>query len=540
MLLLKGNGISDGIAIGQLAVCNHCLNQIPHYLIDEPENEVKRFQTARQKAIEELQNLYTNAINEVSEKNAAIFEVHQMMLEDLDYIDAIEDIIRLQKVNAEYAINITGENFAKIFTDMEDEYMKSRASDVHDISNKVLACLDGQKAAQFFFANPVILAAYDLTPSETMQLAREKVMGFVTYRGSPNSHTAILARALGIPAVAGISDLLSKVSDNMTVIVDGFTGNVYLDPDEKTLTMMTTKMEITKSHKKLLEKLKGQPTITMSGQKIKLLANIGSPKDLTAVLENDADGIGLFRSEFLYLESKTFPTEDEQFAAYKTVIKNMAGKPVIIRTLDIGTDKNVPYFNLPREDNPAMGCRGIRVCLMQPEIFKIQLHAILRASAFGNAAIMLPLINSVEEIHAAKIILEEVKASLRQDKIPFDENIKLGIMIETPAAALISDDLAKEVDFFSIGTNDLTQYTLAIDRQNQNLSSFFNPHHKAILNLIAQTVGNAHKNGIWVGICGELGADTDLMKIFLDLGVDELSVSPAAILPLREKIRSMK
>jgi len=540
MLLLKGNGVSDGIAIGQLAIYTHCLNSIPHYLVAEPENEIQRFQTARQTAIEELQQLYTTAINEVSEENAAIFEVQQMMIEDLDYVEAIESIIRLQKANAEYAINITAEKFAKIFTDMEDEYMKSRASDVHDISNKLLACLHGKTTSQFPFNNHTILATDDLTPSETMQLAREKILGFVTDRGSTNSHTSILARALGIPAVTGVSDLLSKVSANMTVIIDGFEGNVYLDPDEKTLASITDKIEKKQYHKTLLKELKGQPNITMSGQKIKLLANIGSTQDLAAVLENDADGIGLFRSEFLYLESKTFPTEDEQFAAYKTVIENMAGKPVIIRTLDIGTDKNVPYFNLPREENPAMGYRGIRVCLLQPEIFKIQLHAILRASVFGNAAIMLPLITAAWETQAAKIILEEVKDSLRQKNIPFDENIKLGIMIETPAAALISDDLAKEVDFFSIGTNDLTQYTLAIDRQNQNLSSFFNPHHKAILNLIAQTVENAHKNGIWVGICGELGADTALTKTFLDLGVDELSVSPAAILPLREKIRSMK
>ena len=540
MLLLKGKGVSAGIAIGQLAIYNQSLNSIPHYIVANPEEEIQRFQKAQQAALENFQQLYTTAIKEVSEENANIFEVHQMMLEDCDYVEAIESIIRLQKVNAEFAINITATKFAKIFTDMEDEYMKARASDIHDISNSLLACLDGKKTIQLSFNGPSVLAATDLTPSETMHLAKGKILGFITEHGSANSHSAILARALGIPAVIGVRKLLSKISANMTVVIDGFTGDIYLNPDEKTLANMTQKIETLKYHQTLLKELKGQPNITMSGKEIKLVANISGPQDLAAVLENDADGIGLFRSEFLYLENKKIPTEDEQFTAYKTVIETMAGKQVIIRTLDVGADKNIPCLKLLPEDNPAMGCRGIRVCLMQPEIFKIQLHAILRASAFGNTAIMLPFITSVDEIHAAKIILEEVKTSLRQDNIPFDENIKLGIMIETPAAALISDDLAKEVDFFSIGTNDLTQYTLAIDRQNQNLSSFFNPHHKAIFKLIAQTIESAHKNGILVGICGELGGDPDLIKIFLDLGVDELSVSPPAILPLRKKLRSLE
>jgi phosphoenolpyruvate-protein phosphotransferase (PTS system enzyme I) len=540
MLLLKGKGVSPGIAIGQLAIYNHCLNSIPRYIVSDPEKEIQRFQKAQQAALENLQQLYATALKEVSEENANIFEVHQMMLEDLDYVESIESIIRLEKVNAEFAINITSKKFSKIFTDMEDEYMRARASDIHDISSSLIACLDGKTTVQVSFNKPAVLVANDLTPSETMQLAKEKILGFITDHGSATSHSTILARALGIPAVTGISGLLSKVSTDMTVAIDGFTGDIYLNPDEKTLASMTTKIETINYHKTLLKELKGQPNITMSGKKIKLVANISGLQDLAAVLENDADGIGLFRSEFLYLGRKKFPTEDEQFKTYKTVIETMAGKQVIIRTLDVGADKNIPYLKLFPENNPAMGCRGIRVCLMQPEIFKIQLHAILRASAFGNAAIMLPFITSVDEIQATKIILEEVKASLSQDNIPFDENIKLGIMIETPAAALISDDLAKEVDFFSIGTNDLTQYTLAIDRQNQNLASFFNPQHKAIFKLITQTIESAHKNGIWVGICGELGADTNLTKVFLDLGVDELSVSPPAILPLREKIRNLE
>ncbi|MEA5083168.1 Phosphoenolpyruvate-protein phosphotransferase [bioreactor metagenome] len=540
MLLLKGKGVSDGIAIGQLAIYNHCLNSIPHYIIADPEKEIQRFQKAQQAALENFQQLYAAALKEVSEENANIFAVHQMMLEDCDYVEEIERVIRLEKVNAEFAINITAKKFAKVFTDMEDEYMRARASDIHDISNNLLAFLAGKTKTKLSFNSPSVLAATDLTPSETMHLAKGKILGFITEHGSANSHSAILARALGIPAVIGVRKLLSKISANMTVVIDGFTGDIYLNPDEKTLANMTNKIETLKYHQTLLKELKGQPNITMSGKEIKLAANISGPQDLAAVLENDADGIGLFRSEFLYLENKKIPTEDEQFTAYKTVIETMAGKQVIIRTLDVGADKNIPYLKLFPENNPAMGCRGIRFCLMQPEIFKIQLHAILRASAFGNTAIMLPLITSIHEIHAAKIILEEVKVSLRQNNIPFDENIKVGIMIETPAAALISEDLAKEVDFFSIGTNDLTQYTLAIDRQNQNLSSFFNPQHKAIFKLIAQTIESAHKNGIWVGICGELGADTNLTKMFLELGADELSVSPPAILPLRKKIRSLE
>ncbi len=540
MLLLKGNGVSDGIAIGQLTIYNHCLNSIPHYIIVDPKKEIERFQKAQQAALENFQQLYAAALKKVSEENANIFAVHQMMLEDCDYVEEIERIIRLEKVNAEFAINITAKKFAKIFTDMEDEYMRARASDIHDISNSLLTCLVGKTMTQLSFNGPSVLAATDLTPSETMHLAKKKILGFITEYGSANSHSAILARALGIPAVIGVSELLAKVSHNMTVIIDGSTGDVYLNPNENILADMTNKMNTIHYHQTLLKELKGQPNITMSGKGIKLAANISGPQDLAAVLENDADSIGLFRSEFLYLESQKIPTEDEQFTAYKTVIETMAGKQVIIRTLDVGADKNIPYLKLFPENNPAMGCRGIRLCLMQPEIFKTQLHAILRASAFGNTAIMLPLITSIHEIHAAKIILEEVKASLRQNNIPFDENIKLGIMIETPAAALISDDLAKEVDFFSIGTNDLTQYTLAIDRQNQNLNSFFNPQHKAIFKLISQTIESAHKNGIWVGICGELGADTNLAKKFLELGADELSVSPPAILPLRKKIRSLE
>jgi len=540
MLLLKGDGASCGIVIGQLVVYNHCPNQIPHYSIEETENEIKRFQKARQNAISALQNIYINALTEVSEENAAIFEVQQMMLDDLDYINAIEDIIRLQKVNTEYAVNITAKKFAEIFTHMEEEYMICRARDVHDISNKLISCLDGKKTKQIYIDKPVILAADDLTPSEIIQLKSGKVIGLITAQGSANSHTAILAQALGIPAVTAVTNLLTNAIDNMTVIMDGSNGSIYLDPDEKTLTSMSEKIDCKHHREKQLEELKGKPNITQSGLKIKLGANISSTKDLIAVLENDADSIGLFRSEFLYLNNKKLPTEEEQFASYKIVAETMAGKPVVIRTLDIGADKNAPYLKFPPEYNPAMGYRGIRICLKQPEIFTVQLRAILRASAFGNISIMLPMITSVQEVQDVKIIFASVKTSLLQEKISFDKNIKLGIMIETPAAAIISDDLAKEVDFFSIGTNDLTQYTLAMDRQNPNLGSFFNPHHKAIIRLIAQTVENAHKNGIWVGICGELASDTSLTKTFLDLGIDELSVSPYSVLAVREKIRSLE
>jgi phosphoenolpyruvate-protein phosphotransferase (PTS system enzyme I) len=540
MLLLKGYGASCDIVIGQLVVYNHCPNQVPHYCIEEPENEIKRFQTARKNAISALQTIYINALTKVSEENAAIFEVQQMMLDDLDYINAIEDIIRLQKVNTEYAVNITAKKIADIFTHMEDEYMISRAKDVHDISNKLISCLDGKKNEQIYIDKPVILATDDLTPSEIMQLTRGKVIGIITAQGSTNSHTAILAHALGIPAVSAVTNLLTEAIDNTTVIMDCSTGNIYLDPDEKTLALMYEKINSNHHREKQLEKLKGKPNITQSGLEIKLGANIGSTQDLTAVLENDADSIGLFRSEFLYLNNKKLPTEEEQFFSYKMVAETMAGKPVIIRTLDIGADKNIPYLKLPPEYNPAMGYRGIRICLTQPEIFIVQLRAILRASAFGNISIMLPMITSVQEVQDVKIIFAGVKTSLLQEKISFDKNVKLGIMIETPAAAIISDDLAKEVDFFSIGTNDLTQYTLAMDRQNPNLGSFFNPHHKAIIKLIAQTVANAHKNGILVGICGELASDTSLTKTFLDLGVDELSVSPYSVLAVREKIRSLE
>ncbi|MDD4321049.1 MAG: phosphoenolpyruvate--protein phosphotransferase [Acidaminococcaceae bacterium] len=539
MIILKGQRIFDGIAIGSIAIYTPSSNNFKQQGSTNFENELLRFQTARQAAIEDLKKLYNKAFEAVGEKNAAIFGAQQMMLEDLDYIESIEALINKQNLSAESAVNITDDKFSALFESMGDKYLQARAQDVHDISSKLLFFLTGKNNLLADFSSPVVLVANELSPSEIMQLDKTKVLGFVTQFGSQNSHAAILARALGLPSVVAVDNLISNAANNMLAVIDGFTGNIYLAPDEKTLNVMTNKMHALQHEHLTLTKLKGKKTISKSGREIKIFANIGSTLDLPATLENDAEGIGLFRSEFLYLGEKSFPTEEQQFIAYKTVAETMSGKPVIIRTLDIGSDKSLPYFNLPQEINPALGYRAIRICLLQPEIFKIQLRAILRASALGNIAIMFPMINSVEELKASKAIVESVKTSLQQENIPFADNIKIGTMIETPAAAIISDDLAKEVDFFSIGTNDLTQYTLALDRQNKNLDTFFNPYHKAVLKLIELTVKNAHKNGISVGICGELSADTKLAQTFLELGVDELSVSPPCILALREKIRSL-
>ena len=479
-------------------------------------------------------------MEDVGEANAAIFEVHQMMLMDLDYVDSIKNIITTQEVNAEYAVATTGDNFSRMFASMDDAYMQGRAADVKDVSDRLLGILSDAGESGVVADEPVIVAADDLVPSETVQLDKSKVLAFATMYGSANSHTAILARTMNIPAVIGLGEGLAKEYDGHMAAIDGFTGTIYIDPDEETMKAMTEKREEDRRQKALLEELKGKENVTLSGQKINVYANIGNLSDVGAVLKNDAGGIGLFRSEFLYLESEDFPTEEQQFQVYKQVAENMAGKKVIIRTLDIGADKQVDYFGLDKEENPALGYRAIRICLTRPEIFKTQLRALYRASAYGQIAIMFPMIISVKEVKQIKAIIEEVKAELREAQIPFREDVELGIMIETPAAVMMSRELAKEVDFFSVGTNDLTQYTLAIDRQNQKLDAFYDPHHPAVLAMIRMAAENAHAEGKWIGICGELGADLELTEEFLAMGLDELSVSPAMVLPLRKKIRESK
>lgn len=538
MITLQGKGVFKSIAIGKLSFYNRSTQQIKRYHVNDTENEIKRFENAKEKAIDELKTLYDKALQEVGETHAMIFEVHQMMLSDLDYIESIINIINMQNVNAEYAVGTTADNFAEMFSSMDDEYMKERAADVKDVSERIVKILQNAQEASITGNEPVIIAADDLAPSETVQLDKDKVLGFVTMYGSSNSHTAILARTMNIPAVIGIGDSLKNEYNGKLAIVDGFTGTIYIEPDENTLNNLQEKKKKEDEKVLLLQQLKGKENITKDGQKIKLYANIGNIANLGAALQNDAGGIGLFRSEFIYLESNDFPTEDEQFAIYKSVAEKMSGKKAIIRTLDIGADKQADYFNLPKEENPALGYRAIRICLKQPEIFKTQLRALYRASAFGNIAIMIPMITSLSEVLQVKEIVKQIKQELENDKIPYSKNVELGIMIETPAAAIISDVLAKEVDFFSIGTNDLTQYTLAIDRQNENLDSFCDTHHLAILRLIKLVADNAHANGIWMGICGELAADLDLTETFLAMGIDELSVSPGFILGLRNKIRS--
>ena len=535
MQIYNGKSVFGGIAIGKISVYQKKEQQVKRVKIDDPEQEMARYEKAKAEGIKQLQGLYDKALIEVGEANAAIFEVHQMMMEDDGYNESVENIIRSQGVNAEYAVATTGDNYAQMFSAMDDDYMRERAADVRDISERLLTILNGEETGDVDADEPKIIVAEDLAPSETVQLDKDKVLSFVTVKGSLNSHTAILARTMAIPALVNTSVSLESEIDGRLGIVDGANGTFYVDPDEATLAEMKKRQEEDLSRKQLLLTLKGKENVTLDGQKVMLYANIGNIKDLATVIQNDAGGIGLFRSEFIYLEKEDFPTEEEQFQIYRQVVQTMAGKRVIIRTLDIGADKQCDYFHMEHEENPALGCRAIRICLTRPEIFKTQLRALFRASAFGKIAIMYPMITSVQEVRKIKGIVEEVKAELTSQGVEFG-NPEQGIMIETPAAAIISDDLAKEVDFFSIGTNDLSQYTMAIDRQNPQLDLFFDPHHPAVLRMISLVVENAHKAGIWAGICGELGADQSLTKEFLAMGVDELSVSPGSILPLRKII----
>ena len=532
----QGKSVFGGVAIGRIHVFSKGQQQVKRIKVQDTEAEKKRYREAVQTAITELQGLYDKALKEVGEANAAIFEMHQMMLEDEDFTESVENIIDSQSVNAEYAVASTGDNFAQMFASMDDEYMRGRAADVKDISERLVSVLNGASRQQMDADEPVIVMAVDLAPSETVQMDKDKVLSFVTTQGSVNSHTAILARTMSIPALIGVDMPLDAELEGKFAIVDGDNGTVYIDPSEDVLAQMQEKKEQAEEKKQLLQQLKGKETITKDGKKIKLYANIGNSKDLAMVLQNDAEGIGLFRSEFLYLEKEDYPTENEQFMVYKMVAETMAGKQVIIRTLDIGADKQCDYFNMDPEDNPALGYRAIRICLTRPEVFKTQLRALYRASAFGNISIMYPMITSVWEVKQIKKIVEEVKEELRSQNIEFGE-VAQGIMIETPAAVMISRELAKEVDFFSIGTNDLTQYTLAIDRQNPKLDDFYNAHHPAVLEMIRMVAQNAHAEGIWAGICGELGADLELTEQFLQMGIDELSVSPGRILPIRKIVR---
>ena len=531
----KGKSVFGGIAIGRIKVYNKSEQQVKRVHVDDTEHEKKRYYAAVDKAARQLQELYDKAVKEVGEANAAIFEMHQIMLTDDDYKESVENIIESQHVNAEYAVAQTGDNYAAMFAAMEDEYMRGRSADVKDISERLINILSGFNASSMVSDEPVIIVAEDLAPSETVQLDKDKILSFVSVKGSVNSHTAILARTMGIPALIGTPVIPDNDIDGKMGIVDGNSGCLYVDPDNEKLGYYRKKQDEQLRQKELLQLLKGREDITIDGRKIKLYANIGNVKDVMTVKANDAAGIGLFRSEFIYLERDTFPTEEEQFNIYRIVAENMAGKPVIIRTLDIGADKQCDYFNMDKEDNPALGMRAIRICLTRTEIFKTQLRALYRASAYGNINIMYPMIANMWEIERIKEIEKEVRDELKQQGIDTG-NVQTGIMIETPAAVMQSDELAEKVDFFSIGTNDLTQYTLAVDRQNPKLDSFFDPHHPAVLKMIKMVVDNAHKAGIWAGICGELGADTSLTREFLKMGVDELSVSPGRILPIRKII----
>ena len=533
MLTFQGKSVINGVAIGKLFVYKKGEQQVKRARVEDTESELARFRKAQQEAIKQLQDLYETSVKSIGEASAAIFEIHQMMLQDDGFVEAIENIIRTQSVNAEYAVAATSDNFYKMFSDMEDDYMRERAADVKDISERLLTALSGRSAGMEKLSEPVIIVADDLAPSETVQLDKDKVLAFVTVHGSLNSHTAILAKTMNIPALIGTPIPLDDTVDGKLAIIDGAKGMLYVEPEEKILAQMQERKRAEEEQKELLLTLRGKENITLDGRRIKLYANIGNSKDLAMVLQNDAGGIGLFRSEFLYLEKEDYPTEEEQFSVYKTVAETMAGKKVIIRTLDIGADKQADYFKLAHEENPAMGLRAIRICLTRPEVFKTQLRALFRASAYGNIAIMYPMIISVDEVRRIKEMVAEVKKELEEQHIEYGE-VEQGIMIETPAAVMMSDELAKEVDFFSIGTNDLTQYTLAIDRQNPELDAFYDAHHPAILRMIKTVVDNAHKAGIWAGICGELGADTSLTQEFLKMGVDELSVSPGRILPIRK------
>ena len=537
MEVYQGKSIFKGIAIGKLFFYQKGEQSVKREKIQDTATEIQRYEAARQEAIDQLNVLYEKAVKEVGEVNAAVFEVHAMMLEDDDYVDSIVNIIETQQVNAEFAVATTGDNFAAMFAEMDDDYFKARAVDVKDISERLVNVLSGRNNGGDLGAEPVIVVADDLAPSETVQMDKEKLLAFVTRYGSSNSHTAILARTMNIPALIGVE--IQEDWNGKLAVVDGYEGKLYIEPEEEVLTKMQQKQREDLEARELLEQLRGKEDVTLDGKKIRLYANIGSVKDVAGVLANDAAGIGLFRSEFLYLEADDYPDEEAQFQAYKTVAENMAGKKVIVRTLDIGADKQVDYFHMEKEENPAMGYRAIRICLDRPEIFKTQLRALLRASAYGNIAIMYPMIISVDEVRKIKAIVEEIKRELDAKGICYGE-VEQGIMIETPAAVMISDLLAQEVDFFSIGTNDLTQYTLAIDRQNMKLDNIYDAHHPAVLRMIQTTIDNGHQHGCWVGICGELGADMTLTETFLKMGIDELSVSPSFVLPIRKLIRQIR
>lgn len=536
----QGKGVYGAIAIGNISLFQKPETTVKRVHIEETDSEKARFEQAKAASLTQLQEIYDKALKEVGEANAAIFEIHQMMLDDDDYIESIYSIIESQSVNAEYAVAVTADNFVEMFSAMEDAYMQARAADVRDISNRIINNLMGAVSTEADASEKAIICACDLAPSETISLDKDNVLAFVTAHGSSNSHTAILARNMNIPAVIGAGDdFLSDIHDGCKAIVDGFTGEIWVDPDEKTCETYLEKRRADEEKKRLLQELKGKENITLDGRKINIFANIESVSDIEKVLANDAGGIGLFRSEFLYLENSDFPTEDQQFTAYKKVLESMAGKKVIIRTLDIGADKQCDYFNLKKEENPALGYRAIRICLTRPEIFKTQLRALYRASVYGSLGIMFPMITSVSEVEQILAICDTVKAELRAEGIEYSEKIELGIMIETPAAAVISDMLAPLVDFFSVGTNDLTQYTIACDRQNPDIEPFVNTHHEAVLRLIEISAKNAHQHGAWIGICGELGADIELTERFLRMGIDELSVSPSFVLKVRNTVRNL-
>ena len=537
MITLSGKSVFGGIAIGKISFYKRNEITIKRSRIEDTDAEIRRFEEAKAQALAELQQLHDKAVDDVGEANAMIFEIHQMMLEDLDYVESIVNMITTQEVNAEYAVGTTADNFAAMFAAMDDAYMQGRAADVKDVSERLIKVLSNSDHGAIEMKEPVIVAADDLVPSETVQLDKEKVLAFVTMYGSSNSHTAILARTMNIPAVIGLGEDLKQEYDGKLAVVDGMDGVIYIDPDARTMEAMQKKQREDLEKKELLEQLKGKENVTKSGQKVNVYANIGNLSDVGAVLKNDAGGIGLFRSEFLYLESETFPTEEQQFKVYKQVAESMAGKRVIIRTLDIGADKQAEYFGLDKEENPALGYRAIRICLTRPEIFKTQLRALYRASAYGQIAIMFPMIISVDEVKKIKEMIQVVQEELTEEGVDFRKDVEIGVMIETPAAVMVSHELAKEVDFFSVGTNDLTQYTLAIDRQNQKLEPFYDAHHPAVLSMIRIAAENAHREGKWIGICGELAADLSLTGTFLEMGIDELSVAPGMILPLRKTVR---
>ena len=536
MTIYEGKAVFEGIAIGKLSVYKKQEQSVKRVKIEDADAEKKRYEDARNTAIEQLKKLYEKAVKEVGESGAEIFEAHQLMVDDEDFIESVENIIETESVNAEYAVAQTGDNFYKMFSEMEEEYFRGRAADIKDITERLINALSGAGSGGIESDEPVIVVADDLAPSETVQMDKDKILSFVTVHGSANSHTSILAKTMSIPALIGCPVPLDESSDGKLAIVDGYEGKLYVEPDDEVLDAKKKLLLKEEEKKNLLETLKGKENVTLDGQKINLYANIGNTKDLGLVLKNDAGGIGLFRSEFIYLGSDDYPTEEEQFAIYKQVAQTLAGKKVIIRTLDIGADKQADYFKLPKEENPAMGLRAIRICLTRPEVFKTQLRAILRASAFGKISIMFPMIISVDEVKKIKAIVEDIKKDLDADGFAYDKDIELGIMIETPAAVMVADELAEEVDFFSVGTNDLTQYTLAIDRQNQSLDEFYDSHHPAIMRMLQMIADAAHRHGAWAGICGELGADLSLTKEFLAMGYDELSVSPGRILPIRKTV----